>query len=134
LSSLGEVVVAIYSETCSIARAAGHAGPLQHAPTQPLPVVRILRAGPGGAGREWAAARWGLIPRWADDPSIGNRRINARAETAAEKPSFRNAFKHWRCLVPADGDRRRDLSRREGQGAGRRDVILVGWAVPSGVA
>ena len=73
------------------------------APTQPVPVVRVLRAGPGGTGREWATVRWGLIPPWADDPSIGNRMINARAETAAEKPSFRNAFKHRRCLVPADG-------------------------------
>lgn len=73
------------------------------APTQPLPVVRVLRAGEGGVGREWAVVRWGLIPPWADDPSIGNRLINARAETAAEKPSFRNAFKKRRCLVPADG-------------------------------
>jgi putative SOS response-associated peptidase YedK len=47
--------------------------------------------------------RWGLIPSWAKDPSIGNRLINARAETVAEKPSFRSAFAKRRCLVVADG-------------------------------
>jgi putative SOS response-associated peptidase YedK len=47
--------------------------------------------------------RWGLIPSWAKDPSIGSRLINARAETLAEKPSFRNAFKKRRCLIVADG-------------------------------
>ncbi len=46
---------------------------------------------------------WGLIPMWAKDPSIGNRLINARGETIAEKPSFRGSFKHKRCLVLADG-------------------------------
>src|SRR5450756_1464844 len=45
--------------------------------------------------------RWGLIPGWAKDPSIGNKLANARGETVAEKPSFRSAFKRWRCLVPA---------------------------------
>ena len=47
--------------------------------------------------------RWGLIPSWAKDPSIGNRMFNARAETIAEKPSFREAFKRRRCLIVADG-------------------------------
>ena len=47
--------------------------------------------------------RWGLIPSWAKDPSIGSRMFNARSETVAEKPSFRNAFKKRRCLVIADG-------------------------------
>jgi putative SOS response-associated peptidase YedK len=47
--------------------------------------------------------RWGLIPLWAKDPSIGNRMFNARAETIAEKPSFREAFKRRRCLIVADG-------------------------------
>jgi len=47
--------------------------------------------------------RWGLIPSWAKDPSMGNRMFNARAETIAEKPSFREAFKKRRCLIVADG-------------------------------
>ncbi|MCB0101252.1 MAG: SOS response-associated peptidase [Anaerolineales bacterium] len=46
---------------------------------------------------------WGLIPSWAKDPSIGNKLINARGETLAEKPSFRGSFKYKRCLIPADG-------------------------------
>jgi putative SOS response-associated peptidase YedK len=47
--------------------------------------------------------RWGLIPSWAKDPGIGSRMINARVETAAEKPAFRAAFRRRRCLLPADG-------------------------------
>jgi putative SOS response-associated peptidase YedK len=47
--------------------------------------------------------RWGLVPFWAKDPAIGNRMINARAETVAEKPSYRAAFRHRRCIVLADG-------------------------------
>jgi putative SOS response-associated peptidase YedK len=47
--------------------------------------------------------RWGLVPSWADDPEIGARMINARSETAPEKPSFRRAFRSKRCLIPADG-------------------------------
>ena len=47
--------------------------------------------------------RWGLIPSWAKDSSIGNKMFNARAETIAEKPSFKNAFQKRRCLIPADG-------------------------------
>ena len=46
---------------------------------------------------------WGLVPFWAKDVSIGSRMINARAETVSQKPSFRNAFKKRRCLIPADG-------------------------------
>jgi putative SOS response-associated peptidase YedK len=69
------------------------------APTQP---VLAVRAGADGQP-ELARLRWGLVPGWADDPSIGNRLINARAETAAEKPAFRTAFRRRRCLVLADG-------------------------------
>ena len=54
-------------------------------------------------GRVADLYRWGLIPSWAQDPAIGNKLANARAETVAEKPSFRNAFKRWRCLIPASG-------------------------------
>jgi len=53
--------------------------------------------------RELVMLRWGLVPFWAKDPSIGNRMINARAETVAEKPSYRNAFRYRRCVVLADG-------------------------------
>jgi putative SOS response-associated peptidase YedK len=59
---------------------------------------------PAAAGqRELAWLRWGLVPSWAKDPSIGNRLINARAETVAEKPAFRTALRRRRCLVVADG-------------------------------
>ena len=70
------------------------------APTQAVPVVRLDRA---SGERGLALLQWGLIPSWADDPAIGNRLINARAETVAEKPAFRTAFKKRRCLVVADG-------------------------------
>lgn len=69
------------------------------APSQPVPIVRSTVEG----DREWALARWGLVPSWAKDAKIGNKLINARAETAFEKPSFRSACKHRRCLLPADG-------------------------------
>jgi putative SOS response-associated peptidase YedK len=53
--------------------------------------------------RQLRVLRWGLIPSWAKDPAIGNRMINARMETVAEKPAFRRAFSSRRCLLPADG-------------------------------
>ena len=68
------------------------------APTQPAPAVR----GEGGR-RTCTALRWGLIPKWAKDKSIGARLINARGETAATKPSYRDAYANRRCLVPASG-------------------------------
>lgn len=69
------------------------------APTQDLPVVRRRDDG----RRELVALRWGLVPYWATDPSVGSRMINARSESIAEKPAFRGAYKARRCLVPADG-------------------------------
>lgn len=67
------------------------------APSQPVAVV------PNDGQRRLDYYIWGLIPSWAKDPAIGNRMINARAETLAEKPSFRAAFRRRRCLIPADG-------------------------------
>jgi len=69
------------------------------APTQPVPVIR---QNPREPVRELSLVRWGLIPSWATDPSVAARMINARAETAAAKPAFRDALKFRRCLVPAD--------------------------------
>ena len=67
------------------------------APGQPIAVVDDLQT------RKVGYMRWGLVPYWAKDRSIGNRLINARAETIAEKPSFRSAFTHRRCLILANG-------------------------------
>lgn len=69
----------------------------------PTDDVAIIRQPPGLPGREMAIVRWGLIPFWADDPKFGARAINARSESAADKPAFRDAFRERRCLVPADG-------------------------------
>jgi putative SOS response-associated peptidase YedK len=68
------------------------------APTQQ--VAAVLEE---GGERRLEVLRWGLIPSWADDPGIGSRMINARSETAPEKPSFRRAFRERRCLILADG-------------------------------
>ncbi len=67
------------------------------APTQPVPVIRM-----NGATREFALVRWGLIPSWAKEMPQ-SLLINARADTIADKPSFRGAFRHRRALMPADG-------------------------------
>lgn len=69
------------------------------APTQQVPAVRLDLQG----RRELAWLQWGLVPSWADDPAIGNQLINARSETIASKPAFRDAFRRRRCLIPADG-------------------------------
>jgi len=70
------------------------------APSQPVLAVRLE---PESGEREGALLKWGLIPSWAKEPGIGNSLANARAETVAEKPAFRSAFKKRRCLVAADG-------------------------------
>jgi putative SOS response-associated peptidase YedK len=72
------------------------------APTQPVFAVRE-RPGAAPAVREAVWLRWGLIPSWASDAAIGNRMINARAETVAAKPAFRAALSRRRCLLAADG-------------------------------
>jgi putative SOS response-associated peptidase YedK len=70
------------------------------APRQLVLTVRLLR---DESSRDGVLLRWGLVPFWARDPSIGDRLINARGESVSEKPSFRRAFRERRCLILADG-------------------------------
>ena len=106
-------------------------GPMQFAP-----IVRYEHA-----HRRADLLRWGLIPSWAEDPSIGNRLINARGETVGEKPAFRSAFKARRCIVPADGffEWTQQARGRQPYFIHRRDGGLLGmaglwehWAPPGG--
>jgi putative SOS response-associated peptidase YedK len=69
------------------------------APTQDVPAVRMGEEG----ARRFAMLHWGLVPKWAKERAIGNRMINARSETLAEKPAFRDAFRKRRCIVLTDG-------------------------------
>jgi putative SOS response-associated peptidase YedK len=93
----------LHTQPAAIALAFGLAHPPEIAaryniaPTQTIPIVRVNAAGE----RELVQLRWGLVPRWAKDPSIGARMINVRSETAAAR--LRYAFRKHRCLVPADG-------------------------------
>ena len=81
-----------------VARFLEEVGPCYNiAPTQTVIVVN------DDGTRHLTQMRWGLIPAWAKDPAIGNRMINARAETVATKPAFRAALRKRRCLIPADG-------------------------------
>jgi putative SOS response-associated peptidase YedK len=68
------------------------------APTQPVATIRQA-----GASQMLSMMRWGLVPSWADDISVGARHINGRSETVLEKPAFRDSFRARRCLIPADG-------------------------------
>jgi putative SOS response-associated peptidase YedK len=79
----------------------------------PSQEVLAVRQTPEHLQRKLVALRWGLIPSWVDDPKIGNRLINGRAETAAEKPAFRSAFRSRRCLVAATGFY--EWQKRDGQ-------------------
>jgi putative SOS response-associated peptidase YedK len=69
------------------------------APTQPVLAVQQDEQGE----RHWVTYRWGLVPHWSADPKAAFKNINARPETAATSPAFRDAFKKRRCLIPADG-------------------------------
>ncbi len=124
------------------------------APSQDVAVARAAdpgsqSAGPGprsgeaGEGRTLSMMRWGLIPAWAKDHAIGHRLINARSETAAQKPSFRSAFRRRRCLIPADGFY--EWQRRGGTRQpwlfglrGGAPFVFAGlwerWTVPEGAA
>src|SRR5271156_5433165 len=68
------------------------------APTQPIPVVRLA-----DGKRSFALMRWGLLPAWVKDPKTFSLLVNARGESVLDKPSFRNAMRRRRCLIPADG-------------------------------
>ncbi len=68
----------------------------------PQSMIPVIRQNPG-ASRVGQLVRWGLIPSWAKDPSIGNKLNNALGETVAEKPAFRSSFAKHRCLIPASG-------------------------------
>lgn len=68
------------------------------------PTTNVLVVRPGSSGRRVGSLyRWGLIPGWAKDGTMGAKLSNARAETVSEKPAFRAAFRRWRCIVPASG-------------------------------
>ncbi len=84
-------------------------------------VVAVVGRRPrDGGGRKAGLCRWGLVPAWAEDVSIGARMFNARAETLADKPSFRRALVKRRCVVPADGF----FEWRRGEGGGKTPLFI----------
>lgn len=95
------------------------------APTQSMPVIRSA-----DSGRELVSMRWGLVPSWAKEIKLGYKMINARAETVASRPSFRDAFRRRRCLVPADGF----YEWRTENGARQPYLITVGDGEPFAMA
>ncbi len=107
------------------------------APGQTIATVRL-----GDGGRRLSMLRWGLIPAWAKEPNIGYKLINARSETAHQKPSFRAAFKARRCLIPADGfyEWKREGKAKQPYLIGMKDgagFVFAGlwesWTVPAGL-
>ncbi len=94
-------------------------------PTQPVAAVRATEE-----GRALVLLKWGLIPSWSKGAAIGQKFINARAETVAEKPSFRSAFKQRRCLIPASGfyEWRKDGKRNQPYFVRLRDEELFSFA------
>ena len=97
---LKEVAEAFDLSPQAFERAGGWRPRFNLAPTQEVAAVRL---GDRENSREVAWLHWGLVPAWTGDPSIGGRMINARCETVATRPAFREAFRHRRCLIPADG-------------------------------
>lgn len=92
------------------------------APTQVTVVLRPAgNDGAGDGGRELVLLRWGLVPSWAKDQSVGSKLIHARSDGVATKPSFRAAFRQRRCLVPADGF----YEWSEGQGPKSKQPYLI---------
>lgn len=106
------------------------------APTQPIAIVRLV-----DGKRQFALVRWGFIPSWVKDPKTVSLMFNARSETAAEKPAYRNAMKRRRCLVPADGfyEWKRDGERKRPHFIRRKDAkplafagLWENWTGPNG--
>ncbi len=104
------------------------------APTQPIPVVRLV-----DGRRSFALVRWGLIPSWVKDPRGFSLLINARAESVLEKPAFRNAMRRRRCLIPADGfyEWKRDGDRKRPHVARPQGLVAFAglwepWMGPNG--
>jgi putative SOS response-associated peptidase YedK len=97
------------------------------APTQPVAVVRQDAALPR---RRLTQMRWGLIPYWAKDPAVGYKMINARAESVAEKPAYRESFRSRRCLIPADGfyEWRKDKGSKQPFHFGMADDTVFAFA------
>lgn len=123
----------LHSHPAAIALAFGLSSPphieprYNVAPTQHVPIVRLNAAGE----RELVQVRWGLVPRWAKDPSIGARMINARGETVVSKPAFGNAFRRHRCLLPADAFyewQARDGTAKQPMRVGMKDASVFGLA------
>jgi putative SOS response-associated peptidase YedK len=94
------------------------------APTQPVAVVTE------NSPRTLEMMRWGLVPSWAKDPSIGSRMLNARAETLTEKPSYRTALTRRRCIIPADGfyEWKKQGAAKQPLRIHRKDDALFGFA------
>ncbi len=125
--------------------AMGATGPVPNHPPSwnvaPTQTSWVVRRNPQDGARHLGLLRWGLVPRWAKDASGAARLMNARSEGIAEKPSFREAFRRRRCLVPADGFYE---WRQEGQGKQAYAVALrsgapmalaglwEGWQLPDG--
>ncbi len=123
---------AFYSPAEAVARVFGVDDPpevearFNIAPTQFVPVVRDDSEG----RRRIGMLRWGLVPFWAKDKAIGNRMINARAETLATKPAYRDSFRRRRCIVPANG-----FYEWQKQGAVKQPYFLsLGGDEPFGMA
>ena len=103
------------------------------APTDPVRIV-AEREEDGEIRRTLRVARWGLVPPWAKDPSVGSRMINARAETLVDKPAFRRAAAARRCLVPAEGYyewQARTATGRSDDPAKRRPTKQPFWIHPA---
>ncbi len=115
LTRSGNEIALYFAEAMALASASGTslsdpreengAGLRKRFNLAPSQDILTLVAAPSGSGEAatFSFKRWGLVPSWAKDPSVGARMFNARAETADVKPSFRAAWKRRRCLVPADG-------------------------------